>query len=95
MKVIILEIYELTNRVILIAEFEKDEHPHAGMYIKSAGVYFKILSVGLKRNLAYNPKYKEVLNEKNILDFDIVKSQEVLTCVAVGMVVDLVANEYS
>lgn len=92
MKAVILEIFELSNRVILIAEFEKNDHLRAGIYIISKGVHFRILSIGVKRNLVNNPKYSGVLNERNIVDFDIATSQDTSMCLAVGMTVDVVTS---
>ncbi|MBV8252442.1 MAG: hypothetical protein JO154_07525 [Chitinophaga sp.] len=90
MKAEILEIFELTNRIILIAEFEDGMFLRSGMHILTNDKSFKIVAVGAKRNLINHPQYRETLFERNIIDFDIAKFQDIYTYLSVGMAVDIV-----
>ncbi len=89
MKAVILEIWELSNRIILIAEFEKGNYLRPGMHIISNGMTFEIYAVGVKRNLINHPQYRDTILERNIVDFDIAKFQDVSDHLSVGMVVDI------
>ncbi len=89
-KMTVLEVHKLSSQIIAIVELHDETVPKAGMCLKFGESFYKITSVGLKRNLVKAPAYQHILAQKNIRELVFNHSNYFVENIHVNTLVELV-----
>ncbi len=91
-KMTVLEIYKLPTRIVVIVELNNKTIPKAGMYLKLGEDSYKIIGVGLKKNLINSPTYQNAISQKNIRELFFNNSDDLLKKGCPNIIVDLLES---
>jgi hypothetical protein len=81
----ILEIFRISQSVIVICEMENGFIPKPGMFMRVGKYTFNVYGVGHPKNLINSPLYRELLLEKNLGELHLNYSAELIEQINTGV----------